>query len=95
MIVLWPGHSPLHRQSLCQYAFEEYGVLLTILEKAEDLLLDIFGWSDMALNKALEVFAKAVLDRLREIEAVPETLSHWTTLIGQRDQGDSPADSLS
>lgn len=94
MIVLWPGHSPLHRQSLCQYALEKYGVLLTIIEEAEDLLLDVFGWSDMTLNKTLDVFAKAVLDRLREIETVPETLSRWVTLVGQPGQDDSSDASL-
>jgi hypothetical protein len=83
MIVLWPGHRPLPRERLRQRALDEYGILLTIIEEAEDLLLDIFGWSDMALEKALESFAKAVLNRLREIEAKPETLSTWVTLVGQ------------
>lgn len=83
MVVLFPGHRPLPRESLCQNALDEYGVLLTVIEESEDLLLDIFGWSDMALEKTLEVFAKAVLDRLREIEAKPETLARWVMLMGR------------
>lgn len=83
MIVLWPSHRPLPRERLCQSALDEYGVFLTIIEEVEDLLFDIFGWSDMSMNKALESFAKAVLDRLQEIEAKPETLSSWVALIGQ------------
>lgn len=98
MIVLLPGHSPLHRQSLRQYALDKYGVLLTIIEAAEDLLLDVLGWSDIALNEALELFAKAVLDRLREIEAKPEALSRWVTLVGEHEPRhqnvDSQSDSL-
>jgi hypothetical protein len=97
MVVLWPGQRPMHRvhrQMMFERALYKYGVLLTIIEETEDLLLDIFGWSDMALKKALEVFAKAVLDRLREIEAMPETLSHWATLIGQQSQDDSQDGSL-
>ena len=53
------------------------------IEDVEDLLFDIFGWSDMTLNEALEAFAKAVLDRLRQIQAKPETLSRWMTLVGE------------
>lgn len=94
MIVLWPGHRPLPRERLCQSALDDYGVLLTIIEEAEDLLVDIFGWSDMALEKTLEAFAKAVLDRLLEIEAMPETLSRWVTLLGQRHPDDSSSGSL-
>jgi hypothetical protein len=83
VIVLSPGHHPLPREPLCQSALDEYGVLLTIIEDAEDLLLNILRWADMTLDKALESFARAVLDRLREIEAQTETLSNWVTLVGE------------
>lgn len=83
MVVLWPGHRPLHRESLYQSALDEYRVLLTIIEEAEDLLLNIFGWSDMALEKTLDKFTEAALARLREIEAKPETLIRWVTLVSR------------
>jgi hypothetical protein len=84
MIVFWPPHQLLPRQSLRRKALDEFAVLLTIIEQVEDLLLDLFGWSDMALDKALAIFVKSVLERLREIEAIPETLSKWVTLMGNR-----------
>lgn len=82
MIVLWPPHAPLPAKHLCQQALSESGVLLTIIERPEDLLLDVFGWSDLDLSTALGIFAKSVLRRLREIEAPDISLARWTALTG-------------
>ena len=58
------------------------GGALTIIERPEDLLLDVFGWSDLDLSTALGIFAKSVLRRLREIEAPDISLARWTALTG-------------
>jgi len=58
------------------------GVLLTIIECTEDLLIDVFGWADAVLASALKTFAAAVLRRLKEIEATEQTLRRWVELTG-------------
>jgi len=83
MIVLWPAHPVLPVKILRKNALGEAGVLLTVIENAEDLLLDVFGWSDIPLPVALRTFACSVLTRLREIEATEQSLAHWTALLGE------------
>jgi hypothetical protein len=83
MVVLWPAHQVLPAPTLRQKALTERGVLLTIIEKVEDLLLDVFGWCDLDLADALRIFSAAVLDRLKEIEVPDESLARWVTLIDE------------
>jgi hypothetical protein len=83
MIVLWPSHQALPVDELRQRAIDGHGVLLTIIEQAEDLLLDVFGWSDLTLAMALRNFVESVLDRLREIEASEQSLARWVALLGE------------
>ena len=81
MIVLWPGHRPLPVSELREATLGN-GVLLTIIECTEDLLIDVFGWADAVLASALKTFAAAVLRRLKEIEATEQTLRRWVELTG-------------
>jgi hypothetical protein len=84
MVVLWPSHQPLPVSELRQNSLESEGVLLTIIENTEDLLLDVFGWADLELAAALRTFVTAVLVRLKEIEAREQSLKLWVTLLGER-----------
>ena len=91
MIVLSPSHKALPLKLLRQESLDEQGVLLTIIENAEDLLFAVFGWSVLDLVVALRVFVTSVLRRLREIEAIDESLALWVTLLGEfRSLGSSP-----
>jgi len=83
MIVLWSSHQALPAKLLHQKSLDEQGVLLTIIEQAEDLLLDVFGWSDIELAVSLSTFATSVLRRLREIEATDQSLGRWVALMGE------------
>lgn len=84
MIVLWPSHRPLPVSELRQKSLEDEGVLLTIIENVEDLLLDVFGWADLELPAALRTFAVAALARLKEIEAKEQSLELWVSLLGEQ-----------
>jgi hypothetical protein len=88
MIVLGPAQA-LPSKILRKKALDDVGVLLTVIEEVEDLLFDVFGWSDVALPVALRTFAVSVLTRLKEIEATDQSLAQWVTLLGQlRSQAD-------
>jgi hypothetical protein len=82
IVVLWPSHRPLPVGELRQGSLDDEGVLLTIIENVEDLLLDVFGWADLELSTALKTFADAALARLREIEAMEQSLKQWVDLFG-------------
>jgi hypothetical protein len=84
MVVLWPLHQPLPVNELCHKALDNEGILLTIIESVEDLLLDVFGWADVELPTALRTFVVAALARLKEIEAKDESLKLWITLLGEQ-----------
>jgi hypothetical protein len=79
MIVILAGGQPLPASDLREKA-QEVGVLLTVIENAEDLLLDVFGWSDTPLSEALPKFTVATLERLKEIEATEGSLQRWVEL---------------
>ena len=83
MIVLWPAHPALPAKDLRRKALDDVGILLTIIEDVEDLLLDVFGWSDLSLAAALRTFTVSVLTRLKEIEATDHSLAQWVSLVGQ------------
>jgi hypothetical protein len=83
MIVLWPAHQALPARHLRRKALDEADVLLTIIEDVEDLLLDVFGWSDLSLPVALRMFTMSVLTRLKEIEATIPSLERWSALFAE------------
>lgn len=83
MVILWPSHQALSVDMLRQKSLDEKGVLLTIIEQVEDLLLDVFGWADLALPVALRIFVISTLERLKEIEATEESLAQWVALLGE------------
>ncbi len=83
MIVLSSAHHALPAKALRTQALNDAGVLLTIIEDVEDLLLDVFGWSDLSLPAALHKFTLSVLTRLREIEATDHSLAQWVALLGE------------
>jgi hypothetical protein len=89
LVVLWPAHRALPGRELRQWALEDRGVLLTIIERAEDLLLDVFGWCDLNLATALRRFVTAALDRLKEIEVPGQVLGRWVALTGELGSADS------
>jgi SacI restriction endonuclease len=83
MIVLWPAHQALPAKALRRKALDDFDVLLTIIEDAEDLLLDVFGWSDRPLDAALRAFTVSMLTRLKEIEATNHSLEQWVAALRQ------------
>lgn len=83
MVVLWPSHQALPVSMLRQKSLDGEGVLLTIIEQVEDLLLDVFGWSDLSLSAAIATFVMSVLTRLKEIEAEENSLARWVALTGE------------
>lgn len=83
IVILTPSHKVLPSEILRQEALSDHGVLLTIVERAEDLLFNIFGWSKLELDAALRVFVISVLGRLKEIEAIDQSLAGWVALLSE------------
>jgi hypothetical protein len=83
MIILWPSHRALPVKVLRQKSLDDTGVLLTVIENVEDLLLQVFSWSDLALPTALRTFTVSVLTRLKEIEATDQSLALWVAKLGE------------
>lgn len=80
VVVFATSHTALPSSVLRHDAMDNYGVVLTIIERPEDLLFDVFGWSDLGLSVAVRRFADSVLVRLREIEATDASLDQWISL---------------
>ena len=96
VIALWPPGQSLSVQSLQQKASESFDVILTIIEHGEELIYEVFSWSDTALPMAIGLFTTAVLSRLKEIEATDQSLARWTSLLRRLQDGDDvTAQSLS
>jgi hypothetical protein len=81
MVVLAPHHEFLPIADLRRIALEDYGVLLTVMERHDDLIDEVLTWSARPLQMALRAFAEAVLGRLIEIEADPLSPARWADLI--------------
>lgn len=92
MVILWPPNRSLPVGMLRRTSLEGEGVLLTLIEQVEDLLFDVFGWSDLVLSAALTTFATSALARLKEIEATDESLAQWAALLSELRSG-TPGDS--
>lgn len=82
-VVLAPSHRRLPLAVLRQNALSKHGVLLTIIEHPDDLLFDVFGWSDFDLSVSVRTFVMSVLERLREIEAQDASLAQWVGLLNE------------
>jgi hypothetical protein len=82
MVVLWSRHRGLPKEELRQEAFNNYGVLLTVIENSNDLLQDVFVWSELPLSEALSRFANSMLERLAEIGALDESSESWALKLG-------------
>lgn len=80
MIVFSSSHTTLPATVLRDHALESHGVVLTIIERPEDLLFDVLGWSDLDLDVAVRRFSDSVVERLREIEATDASLDQWISL---------------
>lgn len=83
VVVLWPPGPSLPINLLRQSAIEECDIILTVIEQVEDLIFDVFGWSDVSLPVALTTFVTGVLTRLREIEATEQSLARWVELLNR------------
>jgi hypothetical protein len=83
VVVLAPSHRPLPLAVLRQKALDEHGVLLTIFERPDELLFDVFIWSDQDPSVSVRMFVMAVLERLREIEAKDASLAQWAALLSE------------
>ena len=78
---LAPGQEPLHRAVLREYAESKHGVLLSVIESADELITAALLWSGTRTDDALRDLPQQILDRLHEIEASPRSLHRWLELL--------------
>ncbi len=84
---LAPGQEPLHRASLRDYAESKHGVLLSVIESADELIAAALLWSGMRTDDALRDLPQRILDRLHEIEASQRSLRRWLELLQEATSG--------
>lgn len=83
VVVLAPRHDPLPRPELVERAFGEAGVLLTIAEGTDELLLSAFAWGGRGLEDMASRLPECLALRLRELEVRPDTLERWARLCDE------------
>lgn len=83
VVVLAPRHDPLPRAELVARSFRETGVLLTIVEGTDDLLLNAFSWGGRGLEDMAGRLPERLALRLRELEVRRDTLERWARLCDQ------------
>lgn len=83
MIIFWPSYHPVSAGAIRRKALDDFGILLTIIDDIEALLIAVLGWSDLSLEAALRLFTMSVHNRLKEIEVADQTLAQWVELLRQ------------
>lgn len=70
----------------------EYGVLTTIIDSVDDLLLNAFAWSTKPLPDVLAEFPGRVVARLQSIDADRSTVERWVKIIRASEDGPEASD---
>jgi hypothetical protein len=81
MVALHPGQEPLERPTLLERAEREQGVLMSVIESAEELIANALMWSEQPIDDVLQALPQAIADRLREIEVGARGVSRWQELL--------------
>jgi hypothetical protein len=74
---------PLDRAYLRGRAEDEHGVLLSVIESADELIAGALLWSGNRTDGDLRDLPQRILDRLHEIEASPSSLRRWLELLSE------------
>lgn len=88
VVVLAQRHDSLSRPELVERAFREAGVLLTVVEGADELLLSAFSWGGRGLDDMASMLPRRLALRLQELEVRPDTLKRWANLCTEAADGE-------
>lgn len=80
-VVLAPNQPKLPYSDIAERLATELGVLTTVIDNVDDLLLTAFAWSPKPLPEVLAAFPDRVAQRLRSIDANRATVERWMALI--------------
>lgn len=72
-------------------AWERHGVQITLLRSVAEVLDTAVAWSPRTLDTCLQMFPTQMAQRLRELQARPETVSQW--LLNFEDSADESGSS--
>ena len=81
MVALHPSQEPLPRDDLVREAESEHGVLVSIIEGTDELMLGALLWSGRPLEDSLRLFPERMLRRMVEIEVSHEGQERWASLF--------------
>jgi hypothetical protein len=81
MVALHPDQQPLDRTAVLERAEREHGVLMSVIDSADELIASALMWSEQPINDVLSAIPQAVADRLHEIEVTPAGIRRWRELL--------------
>jgi hypothetical protein len=84
MAVVLAANQPRIASELTERLAMDYGVLTTVIDNVDDLLLTAFTWSTRNLRDVLNEFPERVSERLRSIAVEKSTLERWSTLLSEQ-----------
>ncbi|MGB3307899.1 MAG: restriction endonuclease, SacI family [Thermomicrobiales bacterium] len=80
-VVLASNQPTFARAKLAERLAVDYGVLMTVIDNVDDLLLAAFAWSTKPLPEVLDNFPGQVSLQLKAIGAAQTTIEMWTKLV--------------
>lgn len=81
VVALAPNQPMLAIAEIVDEIARERGVLITVTESVDDLLLSSFAWSTKPLSDLLSEFPLRVSERLQGINAEAATIREWAELV--------------
>ncbi len=80
-VVLAANQPDLPYIELAERLATDHGVLVTVIDNVDDLLLTAFAWSTTPLPQVLVEFPERVSVQLRDIDATHATIQRWAELV--------------
>lgn len=75
---------PLNRYGLARTAETRYGVVLSLVERPDELLRAALLWSRRSVGEVLAAFPQLMLERLQELEVSAHGQQEWSDSVGKQ-----------
>lgn len=82
-VVLAPSQPKLSYAELAAHVATAHGVMVTVIDNVDDLLLTAFAWNTKSLPEVLNVFPERVSAQLGSVGAEHATIERWAELVGR------------
>ena len=82
IVALSPRQIRLETGRISASVARDFGVLLSVFDSIEELIVTAFAWSSRSLTELLLDFPSSVGHRLRAVDASATTIERWVSLLG-------------